>query len=65
MYKSLKTKKYGMAIEIFNEYRRKMGGVYSTGIRNWNSDLCMTYSIVIYRLRIMFYVYNDNLTCAG
>ena len=66
MYKAFQNKKYYLAFETFNNYRRKNIKVYRTGIRNWISDDMYTYSIVIYKFRIMFGIKrNDIGTCNG
>ena len=67
MYKQIKiTKKYQIAFERFNTFcKEKVGGVYKTGIRNWDSHSHYTYSIVIGRFRIMLYRNNNSLNgCA-
>ena len=63
MYKQIKiNKNWAIAFETFRKTAKEISPVYKTGIRNWDSDLNYTYSLVIHRFRIMIYKNNHRLT---
>ena len=53
---------WSIAFETFNKFAKNNVPVYKTGIRNFDSDIHYTYSLVIYRFRIMLYKNNHQLT---
>jgi len=57
MYKQFRVnKKFAIAIERFQPIMKTVSIVFKTGIRNWDSPLHYTYSLVIGNFRIMFYI---------
>ena len=63
MYKQFKINNdWAIAFEKFRKNSKSISPVYKTGIRNWNSDMCYTYSLVLGTIRIMVYKNNHNLT---
>ena len=66
MYKQIKINNdWSVAFETFRKTLKEISPVYKTGIRNWDSDLCYTYSLVIHRFRVMFYKNNHRMTSQG
>lgn len=65
MYKAFQNKKYYLAFNTFPKTAKTVSVVYLTGIRNWVSDDMKTYSIVIYRFRIMFGIKRISHDCSN
>ncbi len=54
MYKAFQNKKYYLSFNTFPKTAKQVSKVYHTGIRIWDSQDMKTYSIVLYRFKIMF-----------
>ena len=66
MYKAIQNNKYYLALNTFPKTAKSVSGVYNTGIRIWDSFDMKTYSIVLYRFRIMFGIKHlNNGECAS
>lgn len=65
MYKAINTKHFHLAVETFPEKRKGISSVYKSGFRSWCAHDMNTYSIVIYRFRIMFGIKNNYGEGAG
>ncbi len=67
MYKAFQNKKYYLAFHTFPKTAKKppYNDVYMSGIRNWVSDDMKTYSIVIYRFRVMFGIKRISHDCSN
>lgn len=53
MYKAFQSNNYYLALETFPLTAKSVSRVYITGIRNFESGDMKTYSVVLYRFRIM------------
>ena len=65
MHKAINTKCFYLAVETFPEKRKDISGVYKSGFRYWRTIDINTYSIVIYRFRVMFGIKNNYGEGAG
>jgi len=60
MYKAFQNKKYYLAFHTFPKSAKNLSEVYLSGIRNFGSHDMHTYSIVIYRFRVMFGIKTES-----
>jgi len=56
--------KFDIAINIFPKTAKTISNVFKTGFHKWEDSMGMvTYSLVIYRFRIMIYYYKKEIGC--
>lgn len=53
-YKAIQTKRFYVAVETFPVTAKRVSPVYKSGFRFFEAFDMKTYSIVAYRLRVMF-----------
>lgn len=66
MYKSFKRKNLRVAINRFRRTAKDVSKVYWSGVRNWESDDSMNYSLVLGTYRVILSIEKSHFgTCPG
>ncbi len=65
MYRNIKLGEFNLTFNKFRKNAKDISMVYKSGIRNWDADHCMNYSMVLGTFRIIFSIDKKGGDCCG